>query len=180
MSFPNNPTDKTLNRVRAARPRPARDWVQTPIFVYGTLRRGQPNYLALLRGWTVSEIPASIDHMDLHALRHFPVMVEGESTVYGEWMILHPVAYTRLMAELDRLEGYNPAADNMQDGLYRRVKRLVRLQPGGEAWAWVYVGNPLMLAQIAHTSIPHGDWVRYQRERGRAAALARVFNAGQN
>ncbi len=166
--------------------RPPREWIQTPIFAYGTLRHGERNYMRLLCGYTVSEFPAEVDHMRLYALGGFPVMVDAAPeegvTVKGEVMVLHPAHYPRLLAALDHLEGYNPNASQSESelGLYRRVRRRVRLGGGAEAWAWLYLGNPEVLARHQHTEIPHGDWLRYQRERGRAPWRVRATHIGQN
>jgi gamma-glutamylcyclotransferase (GGCT)/AIG2-like uncharacterized protein YtfP len=162
-----------------------RDWFQTPIFAYGTLRHGQRNYMRLLCGYTVSEFAAEVDHMRLYSLGAFPVMVDAPEdgvTVKGEVMVIHPAHYPRLLAELDRLEGYNPNATQLESalGLYRRVRRRVRLSGGAEAWAWLYVGNPEVLAAHPHTEIPHGDWLRYQQERGKVPRLARAVPLEQN
>ncbi len=135
------------------------DLEQSPLFVYGTLRHGQENY-SLLRGNTVAEIPAVIERMALYSLRAYPMVVEGESVVHGELMTLHPRIYSRLMADLDQLEGYRPGSDSR----FERVKRCVRTEGGAEVAAWVYVGNPHMLEVEAHVLIPHGDWRRYRHE----------------
>ncbi len=166
--------------------RSTRDWIQTPIFAYGTLRHGERNYMRLLCGYTVSEFAAEVDNMHLYSLGAFPVLLDAAPdegvAVKGEVMVLHPAYYPRLLAELDRLEGYNPNADQASGemGLYQRVRRRVRLSGGAEAWAWLYVGNPSVLAAHPHTEIPHGDWLRYQRERGKTPRLFKAAKVGQN
>lgn len=167
-----------------------REWVQTPLFVYGTLRRGQHNYARLLAGYTVSELPATITGMRLYSVGAFPVMTEGDPAhmVYGEWMIVHPLFYHRVLEQLDHLEGYNPAAEaaGLQPGLYRREKRRVQLEGGGEALAWLYIGNPAELARLPHAEIPSGDWVIHIATRRVSGASARPFrlsgsrHAGEN
>lgn len=166
--------------------RSTRDWIQTPIFAYGTLRHGERNYMRLLCGYTVSEFAAEVDNMRLYSLGAFPVMLDAEPeagvTVKGEVMVLHPLHYPRLLAELDRLEGYNPNAPQRESelGLYRRVRRRVRLSGGAEAWAWLYIGNPEVLALHPYVEIPHGDWLRYQRERGTMPQRVRAARIRQN
>jgi len=143
--------------------------LQLPVFAYGTLRRGESNYW-LLRGCTVKELPASLDNALLYALRTYPVLVESaeaSASVSGELMIIHPASYAGIIPEMDDLEGVNPGAtpEEQASALYRRVKRLVRFPSGARAWAWVYVGNAPVLAQLQHELIPGGDWVRYRRDR---------------
>jgi gamma-glutamylcyclotransferase (GGCT)/AIG2-like uncharacterized protein YtfP len=132
---------------------------QLPLFVYGTLRHGQENY-ALLRGNTLSEIPARIERMALYSLRAYPMIVEGESVVHGELMTLHPRIYSRLLADLDQLEGYRPGKESR----FERVERCVGTTSGAQVTAWVYVGSAQILAAEAHILIPHGDWRRYRHE----------------
>jgi gamma-glutamylcyclotransferase (GGCT)/AIG2-like uncharacterized protein YtfP len=122
---------------------------QLPLFVYGTLRHGQENY-SLLRGNTVAETPAVIERMALYSLRAYPMIVEGDSVVCGELMTLHPRIYTRLLADLDQLEGYEPGID--------------RTEGRTELAAWVYVGDARILAQEPHILVAHGDWRRYRHE----------------
>jgi gamma-glutamylcyclotransferase (GGCT)/AIG2-like uncharacterized protein YtfP len=133
---------------------------QLPLFAYGTLRHDQENYV-LLKRRTVAEIPATLDGAELFSMGTAPVIVDGQGVVHGELMILHPRAYTDLLADLDQLEGYAPETDL---GFYRRVRRCVETEGGARAWAWVYLGERAQLAKFPHRLIPHGDWCRYRRE----------------
>jgi gamma-glutamylcyclotransferase (GGCT)/AIG2-like uncharacterized protein YtfP len=152
---------------RKRRPQPHHR-MQLPFFVYGTLRNGQANYSLLLKGLTVCELPARIEGMALYSLRTFPIVVEAEpeQTVCGEMMVIHPQHYDRVVAALDHLEGYDPHTDAVSS-LYRRVRRQVKLEGGGGAWAWLYLGNRSLLSEYVHAPIPGGDWLSYQRDRAR-------------
>lgn len=132
---------------------------QLPLFVYGTLRQGQENYW-LMRGNTVSEVSATIEQMALYSLRAYPMMVEGEGRVYGELITLHPRVYSRLLTDLDQLEGYSPDRDSR----FRRVERCVRTEVGSTLLAWVYLGDQRVLEAEAHVAIPHGDWCRFRHD----------------
>lgn len=141
---------------------------QLPLFVYGTLRRNQENYV-LLRGHTLAEIPATITGMTLFSLLAYPVMIEGSegdpahaeaSVVHGDLMTIHPRVYTRLLADLDQLEGYRPG----EDTFYKRVVRCVRTAGGTEVNAWLYLGERRFLQHVPHTHIPHGDWSRFRHD----------------
>jgi gamma-glutamylcyclotransferase (GGCT)/AIG2-like uncharacterized protein YtfP len=134
-----------------------------PLFVYGTLRNSQRNYY-LLRGKTLSEVPATINNAMLYALRSYPMLMQGDGTVYGELMTLNPTLYVELMHQLDEFEGNTPQ-DNY---LFRRVKQTVTLQHQEQILAWLYVGNPQYLSTVPHSLIPHGDWSRYIQERANA------------
>src|SRR5215213_591860 len=134
---------------------------QLPLFTYGTLRRGQENY-ALLRGNTLNEIPATLEGVALYSLYAYPMIVEGNSVVHGELLTLHPRLYSRVLGDLDQLEGFQPdAADGSR---FRRIERHVKTDNGVTVLAWVYVGNPSVLLNEPHVQIPHGDWCRYRHD----------------
>jgi gamma-glutamylcyclotransferase (GGCT)/AIG2-like uncharacterized protein YtfP len=141
---------------------------QLPLFVYGTLRRNQENYI-LLRGHTLAEVPATITGMTLYSLLAYPVMIEGNegdpaqveiSIVHGELMTIHPRVYSRLLDDLDQLEGYRAG----EDTFYKRVVRCVRTASGTEINAWMYLGEKRFLEHVRHTHIPHGDWCRFRHD----------------
>src|SRR5207237_5097335 len=96
---------------------------QLPLFTYGTLRRGQENY-ALLRGLTLSEISATLEGVALYSLYAYPMIVEGgadgDAVVHGVLVTLHPRVYSRLLDDLDQLEGFRP--DAPADSRFRRVE----------------------------------------------------------
>jgi gamma-glutamylcyclotransferase (GGCT)/AIG2-like uncharacterized protein YtfP len=140
---------------------------QYPVFVYGTLRRGESNY-HLLKDRTALELPATISGMVLYGLRGFPMMMEVDSAggkVYGELMTIDPAIYNAVMVALDQLEDYDPVTDS---GMYFRVKRDVQLDDGRSVTAWTYLGNPIYLSTVPHDMIAHGDWCRYRQEQTNA------------
>ncbi len=130
-----------------------------PFFFYGTLRRGQQNYM-LLRGHTESEEPAFAYQMELYSLGAFPMMVQGIEAVRGELVRLQPAVYHQLLGVFDHLEGYRPEVP--EECLYHR--ELISVIPEANAqpvWAWAYIGN---INQIRSRCIhvPQGDWVQYR------------------
>ena len=117
------------------------------IFVYGTLRRGQPNHY-LLDHLRPERIARTEPRFTLVSLGAYPAMVSGgQHAVVGE---LYTVDRFTLAA-LDHLEGH--------PHFYRRQR--VPLDDGEE------VETYLLPAQHAegHPHILSGDWVAY-RERG--------------
>jgi gamma-glutamylcyclotransferase (GGCT)/AIG2-like uncharacterized protein YtfP len=142
---------------------------QIPLFVYGTLRHGQENYM-LLRGNTLSEIPATISGMVIYSLSTYPVIVEGESVVHGDLMTIHPRSYSRVLEDLDQLEGYRPGDESC---FYRRVVRCVKTASGHEVRAWLYLGRLDLIARRPHTLVAHGDWCRYRHDLVRSTRFAR-------
>lgn len=133
---------------------------QLPLFVYGTFRREQQNYM-LLRGHTLSEEPAFVQGMSLYSLRAYPFGVWGSHRVIGELMIINPRIYYSLLAKLDRVEGHDPQAESW---IFRREQCLVTTEHQDGVRAWVYIGNADYVAMQPHIFVPHGDWTRYRRE----------------
>lgn len=143
--------------------------IQLPIFVYGTLRRGQENY-GLLRGRTLAETAAVLYGVELVSLGWYPAALESDSpsaAVHGEVVIIHPHFYSTVLETLDRLEGYHPGFDALS--FYRRVQRSVHTATGRDVQAWLYLGRADFLHQRPHESIPAGDWVQFRRDRIRSA-----------
>ena len=114
----------------------------TRVFVYGTLRAGQPNH-RLLRGATAFGAATTAEPFVMHDLGAFPAIVAGGATpIAGE---VYEVDADTLRA-LDRLEGY--------PGFYDRVE--VGLTDGTRAL--VYTMQPRQVAE--RPIIPTGDWLR--------------------
>ncbi len=119
--------------------RPAVPWM----FVYGTLRAGQPN-ARLLAGLTRHQASA---RGVLHDFGAYPGMVLGHGAVTGEIVPLDPAR----LAALDALEQALPFG--APGGAYRRTVVEVTLPDGGRLRAQCYV----MDAADAPV-IPGGDW----------------------
>ncbi|MEV8312581.1 gamma-glutamylcyclotransferase family protein [Streptomyces sp. NPDC059900] len=137
-----------------------------PFFVYGTLRPGEPNHAAHLRGRAAAEVPARLAGAILYEGPGYPYLVEepGGGQVHGELITALPFAYERLLADLDVLEVYAPGDPR---NLYERVEREVALPGGAAARAWVYVAAPRVAARLRASGsvIGGGDWASF-RARG--------------
>jgi len=132
-----------------------------PVFVYGTLRRGQHNY-RLLRGRTVAEHPAVLPGHVLHDAG-LPYVVPGntEDRVIGELMVVCPTQHAEVLQALDWLEGYRPG----QSSHYVRVRATVQLRDGAQERnvdAWVYLAGERFLPSAA-TLVASGDWLAPRR-----------------
>jgi gamma-glutamylcyclotransferase (GGCT)/AIG2-like uncharacterized protein YtfP len=142
----------------AAGPTPRRP-ERLPFFVYGTLRPGEPNHDALLRGRTRAEEPARLPGAVLYAGPGYPYAVEEPGgTVHGDLVTARPEDHDELLAALDRLEEYAPGDPH---SLYERVARdVVRTRDGGLVRAWVYVAAPAVTARLRARGklIEGGDW----------------------
>ena len=134
--------------------------MRLPFFVYGTLRPGEPNHDAFLRGRTQAEVPARLTGAVLYDGPGYPYAVEEKGgTVRGELVTARPEAYRELLVALDRLEEYAPGDPR---NLYERIEReVVRDADGMAVRAGVYVAAPAIAARLrAHKKpIESGDWL---------------------
>ncbi len=125
------------------------------LFVYGTLRSGQPNS-PRLGGATLLGM-ASTSGKLIH-LGDYPGLVLGEGVVLGELYEL-PVA---ALERIDDLEGFDPL--DPEASLFLRVDRSVFLEGSAEpTQAFTYLWPHASQAPV----LEEGDWVAYlQRTRG--------------
>jgi gamma-glutamylcyclotransferase (GGCT)/AIG2-like uncharacterized protein YtfP len=126
-----------------------------PLFVYGTLRRDQPNQV-LLQGRTERILPGWMEGVVLYDLGAYSMMVEGQGRVLGEVVFLKPGprTYAITLDLLDRIEGVDG-----KKGLYRRVLRPACLAGGHETLAWVYLGQYELVR--GRPRVKSGDWVTH-------------------
>jgi len=111
---------------------------ETLLFVYGTLKRGQPNHGRLQGARCLGE--AILEGMSLFDLGPFPMAIPGEGRVAGEVFAVPWAA----LADLVAFEGC--------PRLYQR--HWLCLADGREAW--VYLGQP---RQVRHVNrLPDGQW----------------------
>ncbi len=131
-----------------------------PLFVYGTLRPGEPNHDLFLRGRTHSEERARLHGAALYDGPGYPYAVDTPGAVtVGELVTARPDAYPQLLRELDRLEEYAPGDPH---NLYERVEREVTRETDGTAVrAWVYLAAPAVTARLRTHGKPieGGDWI---------------------
>lgn len=95
----------------------------TPLFVYGTLLRGEPNHGLLLTAKFVAE--DVLEGARLYDLGPYPMLLAEPGSVYGE----------RYFIPLNLL----PAIDDLED--HPEVYQRQWLQLQSREFAWVYVGQ---------------------------------------
>ena len=132
-----------------------------PVFVYGTLRPGQPNWGRLLAAAAERVVAGRLAGVALLDCGHYPAAVErpGGGEAVGEVVWIRPDAWLTTLAGLDHLEGYDPAAS---DRLYDRVLRGVETADG-PVDCWVYLAGR-RLTGSARPVVTGGDWVAYCAE----------------
>ena len=120
---------------------------RTRVFVYGTLRSGEPNHY-LLDAHDLVRRGRTEPAFELVSLGAFPAMIDGGQTaVVGEVYEVDPPT----LAALDRLEGH--------PRFYQR--RPIRLDDGDEALA--YLLSPEQVQ--GRSRIPSGDWTDAQQHK---------------
>ncbi len=131
---------------------------QRPVFVYGTLRPGQPNWERLLAGRTERVAPGRLPGIDLLDCGHYPAAVERPDArgAIGEVVWVTPAAWPDVLGALDHLEGYHPGDP---DRLYDRVIRAVDT-PDGPVDCWVYVAGRF-IARSGRPIVSSGDWASH-------------------
>lgn len=128
---------------------------QLPVFVYGTLRKGYGNYLRLLEGKTDTIMEANTTG-EMYSVGGFPAVVPGADTIIGELVYIKPKLYDKVMADLDRLEGYVP--EDINQSMYIRKVVDVVTASGKVVEAYIYIWNSGV------TSLPKvhsGDWKQF-------------------
>jgi gamma-glutamylcyclotransferase (GGCT)/AIG2-like uncharacterized protein YtfP len=125
------------------------------VFVYGTLRSGQPNARYLRQGCTDRRPAVLFDHALYGRTWVYPYATPASGhQVHGELVHIDDMEWATVLASLDRLEGYRPGrSTNHYD------RRLVDVHHRhGASPAWVYVaGDPSTLP--ADQLITTGDWL---------------------
>lgn len=134
-----------------------------PLFVYGTLKRGESNYSFYLAGRTTCEQLATLICAALYTEGRYPYLVAGAGLtgsaeqVYGTLMTIHPDHYIEVMQHIDGLEDYTPGDPN---NWYERVIQTVQIAEG-PIEAWTYVAGTKVLTAIQagrYMKIPGGMW----------------------
>jgi gamma-glutamylcyclotransferase (GGCT)/AIG2-like uncharacterized protein YtfP len=125
------------------------------VFVYGTLRRGQPLHhpLAAAR----AEIPATAPGR-LFDCGEYPAMAlpsPGATTlIRGELVLLRDIA---TLSKLDEIEGF--AGFSKELSLFSRRLIEVSMEGGNVRRAWVYLGGTAL--DTPRPKIPSGDWLQH-------------------
>ena len=101
---------------------------KTPIFVYGTLLKGERNHNVYLRD-SIYAGKGKIFGYEMYNLGHYPGIIAGYGTVPGEVYYVTAGA----LEEINRLEG--------EGSLYIKTIVMVKMENGESLAAWGYVYN---------------------------------------
>jgi len=138
------------------------------VFVYGTLREGEPNNPKLQWSTRLGLAEIVDEGFDMYDLGPYPAVVETgalDSQVIGE---LYRVSMT-VFADLDRLEGINPKTpESPRKAFYYRKRIKVKvLETGAITEAWIYLMAADDVRGCVH--VVHGDWIKYIDKKYRTA-----------
>lgn len=136
------------------------------VFVYGTLRPGQPNHSLIARD-VQAAVSAHGHGLRLYAAAHhgYPYATTGRpgDCVVGALLTFRPDREGAAIGRLDYLEGFD--ADGPDRGHYvRRRRTFVADQPsrvgptGTPVDAWIYLAGPTT-SPAGLSSISTGDWL---------------------
>lgn len=137
--------------------------MQLPFFVYGTLKRGEPNYVRYLTGQTAGEVSAYLERAALFTQGPYPFLTQAadlltpDAKVYGNLITIRPAVYHLVLSDLDRLEGY---IEGGTQNLYERVVLTVMSDTGPRpAWVYIAADHALQLIRSGQMrSVPGGIW----------------------
>lgn len=131
------------------------------VFVYGTLRPGQPNFSAVqpyvevrdraaLTGWQLWALPDG-----------YPTILPGDGSVVGTLLGLDEQGRAR--RTMNRIEGYDPAGES----LYRPLP--VEVETDGddrvETFTYVLAEQRRDRARARGRLVDHGDWIQWSTDR---------------
>lgn len=127
-----------------------------PFFVYGTLLPGQDNdhYWG---GRIEQQVEGRLRGAELYSFDYFPMLIrhpDPQKVVKGMILTVDQTIYPKLLQGLDRLEEYDPADE--ANSIYHRRPLQVETDRGTSCTAWVYVGQPALVA--GRPLITGGDW----------------------
>jgi len=138
------------------------------LILYGSLRRTEPSFARLDLAAALAYLRPITFPGSLYDLGDYPAAVPGAGQVHGE---LHRLRDPTIIATLDAFELCRPADPRPYDfrtgqgSLYRRQTIIAAGAP-----AWIYLYNGQRPRRRHPRPIPHGDWLRHLRQRGRSPA----------
>lgn len=134
-------------------------------FVYGTLMTNCANHHVIGTEAIERIVRAKMHNVDLYMYHksYFPCMIAGQGEVLGELMTIKEHAFEKIVARMDRLEGY--VAPNNPKNFYDRFIMQAEDEQGElvEAYCYVYNTDNGQLGE----KITDGDFKRYVKTRGK-------------
>ena len=128
------------------------------VFVYGTLKPGEINYLSYCEGKVVSQISGYV-RGDLYALpAGYPAMTEGNNQVYGVLLTFNNANDANILTSLDLLENYQPQRLSELNQYNRRLVTVYDTEDRAIAQAWAYFMTTDKIRQHQGIRLASGSW----------------------
>lgn len=125
------------------------------VFVYGTLKPGEINYLPYCAG-KVTEIVRAYTFGQLFALPvGYPAMTPGQGRVEGFLLTFNDAA---LLTQLDELEDYDPHRTPEENEYNRELIWVYSLCGEGLGQAWGYLMSEEQALRWGGILLPSGWW----------------------
>lgn len=126
------------------------------VFVYGTLKPGESNYLQYCAGKVIEEEPAIAFGRIFHLPScGYPAMTIGDRKVQG---YLLSFADPNVLPDLDRLEDYNPHRPPEKNLYNRQQIKIFDRQERSLGLAWAYFMMPEQVERLEGVDLPSGCW----------------------
>jgi len=126
------------------------------VFVYGTLKPGESNYLAFCQGNTIAEIEAYTKGELYHLTPGYPAMTLGTRKIQGYLLIFS--AQSKILSRLDILENYQPDRAIALNDYYRQSVSVYNQQDELISNAWCYQMTPPKIAEFGGQLINSNIW----------------------
>lgn len=116
------------------------------LFVYGSLRRGEPMFDALGLDEALEYVSEGTFRGELYDLGDYPGAVAADGVVRGE---VYRIKDVSILEALDRYEEFDPR--DPRGSLF--VRHLIHVPEAGAAWTYLYNGS-----REDGRHIPSGQW----------------------
>ncbi len=127
------------------------------VFVYGTLKPGEANYLAYCEGKIASQTPAYIRGDLYHLSVGYPAITLGDNRVYGVLLTFYTI---EVLTSLDCLEDYQPDRKAELNEYNRRLVTVYNLKDLAIAQAWAYFMTLAKVKQYGGKQVLSGNWTK--------------------
>ena len=125
------------------------------VFVYGTLKPGEANYLRYCSSKVEFQQKAYTKGMLYDLPFGYPAMTEGENNVKG---VLLTVKDLNILDNLDRLEGYQPQRTTNLNEYFRRLVPVYNLSDRFIDKAWAYFMTPAKIERYGGILVRSNWW----------------------
>ncbi|MDJ0632953.1 MAG: gamma-glutamylcyclotransferase [Xenococcaceae cyanobacterium MO_188.B29] len=128
---------------------------KTNVFVYGTLKPGERNYLRYCAGKTIRETQAYVKGQLYHLSLGYPALTEGDKKIEG---YLLTFANNSILTSLDELEDYHPDRSPELNEYYRQQVLVYNLADDFLEKAWIYLMNLAKIEKLQGTLLNSRYW----------------------